>query len=422
MPSRINYLVRQFDASYTGHINLVASENVSSPNVRNALQSDLNHRYVMPPKEERDPALWEYPNQEILLEIVKETQDVACDIFGAKHADISPLSGNQVADIMLNSLLSEGDSFLSVGANEGGHFATQKIATKNSFNRIDLPYRDGEIDIEKTKVLALQNDVKLVFLDASMITHPYPVKELREALGDDIVISYDASHSMGIIAGQQFQDPFAEGADFVHGSTHKSLFGAQKGIIMSAHSKDSELGSRVFKRIVPEFVSNAHPHHIAAVGIALEECRDFGKDYARNTVQNARNFALEVHRRGINMIGANRQYTCNHQLIAAIGTEQKAEKAFRRLEAVGINANMVKVPHSNGQLFGLRLGMSEVTRRGFSNQDIIQLANLFADAIQSSRPAHLIKSDVQKLSRNHNDILYTHDPVQADSEISSHRL
>lgn len=415
MKSKINGLVRQFDAQYFEKINLVASENLSSENMRHALSSDINHRYVMPTKAERDPALWEYPNQNILRQIVSETQKVACELFHARHADISPLSGNQVASIMLTCLLQKGDSFLSIGSQDGGHFTTDKLAQTHGYNRFDLPYTNGSLDITKTKQMVRNHKAKMIFLDASMITHPYPLQELRKAVGEDVIISYDASHTMGIIAGEQFQSPLTEGADFLHGSTHKSLFGAQKGIILSVHDKDSSLGQKVFKRITPEFVSNAHPHHIAAVGIALEELRDFGQDYAKNVIKNARLFAMEASRRGIIFENARNSFTNNHQLIARMGNEKKAEVAFRHLEEVNINVNMVTVPHTNGTQHGLRLGFSEITRRNMSEQAVIQLANLFADTIMQSRKANNIRSDVKALSSAHRGIGYTHPQCNAET-------
>lgn len=412
-------LIKQYESSYHDKINLVASENISSPNVRYALQSDLSHRYAIPPKGQRHPNIWEYPNQDIVRQIVGETQKLACELFFAKHADVCPLSGNQVADIMLSNLLTKGDTFLSVSGLNGGHFTTDVLAKKYGFNRLNIPFNDSDIDIDATAALVKEHDAKLIFLDASMVSLPFPVKEMREAVGDNVIISYDASHSLGIMAGGGFQSPLKEGADFLHGSTHKSLFGPQKAMILSAHDKDSALGSKIFNNIVPNFVSNAHAHHIAALGIALEEHKDFGAQYTKDVIANAQHFAIEATRLGIRIPGRRKGFTKNHQLVIDCGPEMVANQAFESLELVGINTNMIKVPHSNGQRYGLRCGFSEVTRRKMNGNTIVHLANLVANTILKKQSLRKIQAEVKAISQSHREIGYTHDNAIAQSSLAS---
>ncbi len=418
----ISDLVKKFDAQYTQKINLVASENLSSENMRYALQSDLNHRYAIPPKGERDAAIWEYPNQNIIREIISETENIACELFHASCVDISPLSGNQVALIMLTCLLPQGDSFLSVGGNDGGHFTTSILAKKHGYHRFDIPYKNGNIDVEETAALVKKSNAKLIFLDASMILHPYPLRELRQAVGNDIVISYDASHTLGIIAGGAFQSPLEEGADFLHGSTHKSLWGPQKAIILSKHDRSSQLARKVFDRIIPEFVSNAHPHHIAALGIALEEARDFGAAYASAVISNARIFAIELTRRGFKIANANSGFTDNHQLLVKIGSEKDAVIAFQLLEKANINVNQIKMPYTNGAEYGLRLGFSEITRRNISGNTTIEIANLLADVILQKDSVTNVRDKIKTISSYRTGIAYTHEPLDAQSIIKKSKL
>ncbi len=404
----IRNLIEKYESSYHDKINLVASENLLSDNVRYALQSDLNHRYAIPPKEERHPNIWEYPNQDIIRQICGETQKLACELYHAKYTDVCPLSGNQVADIMLSNLLVKEDAFLSFSGLNGGHFTTDVLAQKYGYNRIDIPFDGSEIDIEETANLVKDNNAKLIFLDASMVSLPFPVKELRKAVGNNVIISYDASHTLGIIAGGGFQNPLKEGADFLHGSTHKSLFGPQKAMIMSIHDRDSELGQKIFKNIVPNFVSNAHMHHIAALGIALEEHRDFGQQYSKDVVANAKHFAIELTRHGIKIPNRHKGFTKNHQLVVDCGNEEEATAAFERLELVGINTNMIKVPNTGGKRYGLRCGFSEVTRRKMDGNTVIHIANLVADTILKKRPLRRIQDEVIAISQSHREVGYTH--------------
>lgn len=404
----ISSLVDQFNGLYFDGINLVASENLSSPAVRAALASDLHHRYLIP--EGADPAIWDYPNQAISREILRLTHETACRVYGAAQASAGPLSGNQIAGIMLGSLLKEGDSFLSVGGDCGGHFTTDRIALDRKFSRFDIPYdrRNGVIDVAATADLVQRTKAKLIFLDASMIAFPYPVKELRKALGPDVIISYDASHTLGIIAGGKFQNPLAEGADFLHGSTHKSLWGPQKGLILSEKTaRNSDAARRVFSSIIPLFVSNAHPHHIAALGIALEEAEMHGKKFAHNTIANARILGRELDRRGLRVAFADKNFTACHQIMVKIGTKATAQEAFRRLEDVGLRVNAIRVPYVQPAEFGLRIGASEITRRGMDGNTTVYIANLIADAVQQTRQPHLIRHDVARISACYRNVHYT---------------
>ncbi|WP_309383999.1 hypothetical protein [Cerasicoccus frondis] len=396
-------LVENFNASYYRKLNLVASENITSAAVRYALQSDFGHRYGMP--EKKDPAVWDYPDQDSIRAITRKAENLACGLFHAVAADVNPLSGNQVAMIMLTSLLQEGDSFLSVPADCGGHFATEKIAVERGYSRLDIPYRDGRLDVEQTANLVRQHQAKLIFLDASMVLFPYPLRELRVAVGDDVIISYDGSHTMGIIAGGQFQSPIEEGADFFHGSTHKSFWGPQKAIITSAHSPDEYAPAKaVFSRVMPLFVSNAHPHHIAALGIALEESQKFGREYADHVVKNARTLAHSLSNRGLKPLFEGQGFTQCHQIIVPIGNRGQAEEAFRRLEAANINVNAIHTPFRDE--YGLRIGLSELTRRGIVNGEMQATGELIADAVLAQRAVEDIRRDVAELSGSHQTIYY----------------
>jgi glycine hydroxymethyltransferase len=404
----ISSLVDAFNGLFFEGINLVASENISSPAVRAALASDLHHRYVIP--RGADPAIWDYPNQDIPRKILIATHEAACRVFGAAQASAGPHSGNMIAAIMLNGLLKKRDVFLSVGSDCGGHFTTDRIAQDRGYRRIDLPYnrREGIIDVDATATLAKRKKAKLIFLDASMIAFPYPVRELREALGDDVVVSYDASHTLGIIAGGKFQDPLAEGADFLHGSAHKSLWGPQKGLILSAKTAtESENARAVFSSIIPLFVSNAHPHHIAALGIALEESEMHGKHFARDTIANARILGRELTRLGLNVAFGDKNFTDCHQIMVKIGTKPKAQEAFRRLENVGLRVNAIRVPYVQPEEFGLRIGASEITRRGMNGNATVFIAKLIADVVLQKRDLREIRKDVASLSHSFRNVNYT---------------
>lgn len=405
--SKISNLISDYERRYHNSFNLVASENCSSPAVRAALSSDLHHRYAIPPENERPPGLWDYPHQDEIRNIIKETEALACRLFQGKQANLFPLSGNQIAQIMIMNLLQPGETFLSVGASCGGHFTTAKVAERHGVRRIDLPYDfdTGSLNVELTAELAAKEKPKMVFLDASMILFPYPVKELRSALDKDVIISYDASHTFGLIGGGRFQSPLSEGADFLHGSTHKSLWGPQKGMIIAGTSPETT--DKAFKDILPFFVSNVHMHHIAALGIALEEVEKHGAAYASVVVDNARALAAEMHRLGADVLFADQGFTDCHQIIVRIGEKQKAMQVFESLQKAGLNTNAMKMPFSKeSECYGLRIGAAEVTRRGLKGEAMLLLARLIADTIHKKQPIERIASAVSNLSQQYMDIQY----------------
>lgn len=357
-------------------LNLVASENLVSTDVRRALSSDVSMRYCIPPEDERPPSIWDYPNQAQVRAIASETERLARQLFRAEYADSRPLSGNQVAQIVLMTLVARGDTVWSVPPHCGGHFTTRVVAAREGLNLVPLPYdrSRGVIDVDAARLLARAQPPKLVFLDASMQLFPHPVAALRDALGPGPIISYDASHTLGLIAGGAFQSPLDEGADLLHGSTHKTLWGPQKGLITCR--KDGPIAARIRDVVVPLFVSNVHVHHVAALGVALEECLEFGEEYAQAVVRNAKALAEALDEFGVDVLFAELGGTESHQVMVDLGEKEESLRVWNRLQAAGLNTNAVALPFRPS--FGLRLGVAEATRRGLGPAEMRQLADWVA--------------------------------------------
>lgn len=390
-------LIAEHESRLTRSLNLVASENLISEDVKRALASDVSMRYCIPPEGERPPAIWDYPNQDQVRRMASETERLARQLFHAEYADSRPLSGNQVAQIILMSLVSRGDTVWSVPSNCGGHFATRVIAEREGLNLVPIPYAldRGIIDIDAAARLAKTQPPRLVFLDASMQLFPHPLAELREAIGPDPIISYDASHTMGLIAGGAFQTPLKEGADLLHGSTHKTLWGPQKGLITVR--EDGPVAARIRESVVPMFVSNVHVHHVAALGVALQESLEYGADYARTVVQNARALAGSLAQHGIDVLFAEIGATQSHQVMIDLGSKARSLEIWRHLQGVGLNTNAISLPFR--QSFGLRLGVAEATRRGLGAEEMRQIAHWIALCASGKHGLDDIARGVSDLSR-----------------------
>jgi glycine/serine hydroxymethyltransferase len=348
--------------------------------------------------------IWDYPNQTLMRKIEQVANRRCCELFGAAIADLRPLSGNNACNALLQGLCKSGDVIYSVSKECGGHFTTDVVCKKLGIIRKDIPYgADGRIDLSRfAEVLAAGPTPKLVFLDASMILFPYPVEGIRRLVGDEVIISYDASHTLGIIAGGQFQAPFKEGADIIQGSTHKSFFGPQKGIFL--FRQESEASRAIQEEITPYFVSNSHPHHMAALGVAAEEMLKYGERYAKMVVDNTRTLAASLYKHGFDVLFPSEGFTRSHLFITKISDTQDPELLFSELQAVGIHVNLISVPFGSGK--GFRIGCAEVSRRGFVPSDMEEMGDLVAALTFKRKSKNAVKQLVKELSLAHSGIEY----------------
>lgn len=412
-------LLQGQEERWSTSLNLVASENVLSPAARWAMSGDLAHRYCIPPEGERPPAIWDYPNQERVRAVHALAERSVCAAFNAAAADVRPLSGNNAAYIVLQGLLRSGGTLASVPADCGGHFATAEICEREGIRRIDLAYdrEAGVVDVARTAELCERHRASVVFLDASTHLRPHPVAELRAALGSRATLIYDASHVMGLIAARVFQDPLGEGADVLQGSTHKSLPGPQKGLF--AFRSDDEVRRRIHETITPLFVSNAHSHHVAALCVSLEEMREFGCGYGSQVVRNARALARKLHERGERVLLARHGFTSSHQVVWVVGDRHTGLRQVAALEAAGLHVNLIRAPFTGGE-HGFRLGASELTRRGMTENELAIVGDLLVSAACEERDPHDIAGDVAELSQAFTSVCYGY-PVPVLAAVGSER-
>ena len=400
---KINLLIRQMEEKRARSLNMIASENIASSAVMDALSSDFANRYMMP--EERPENMWDFPNQFFNREVVKITEDLAKKLFFGDYADVRALSGNNVAYVIITSQVPIGGTLFRIPDACGGHFATVPICQRERIQVVDLPFNMErcEIDLAALPALYHQHRPELIFLDASMVLFPQPTAAIRAAIGDDAVISYDCSHVLGLVAGQSFTNPLQEGADIVHGSTHKSMFGPQKGLIVCR--EDGAVAAKIRDIITPTFVSNSHVHHIAALGVALEELDLYGQAYGQQVIKNAQVLAATLDGEDVQVFAKQRGYTQSHQIWAIIGDQDQAHQSFRDLERINIHVNLIKIPFTDR--YGLRIGTSELTRRGFNENDMAQVGELMLQCIRNSVPAAILQKEVEKLALGKQELFYT---------------
>ena len=239
-------------------INLIASENVASKAVREMLISDLGNRYAIGFLHNRF-----YSGTKYVDELEGYTTDLAKRVFRAEHVNYVPISGTMANLVLFNGLTVPGDVVTALSVIDGGHASFRECSKIHGVSLVPLPFSMDtmNIDVGEAERLIARVKPKLVLLGASEILFPHPVREIRR-IADDMgaSVAYDAAHVLGLIAGGTFQDPLKEGADVVTGSTHKTFFGPQGGIILckSRHAK-------AIDNAAWQLVNNHHIHRVAGL-------------------------------------------------------------------------------------------------------------------------------------------------------------
>jgi len=361
-------------------LNLIPSENIMSPTARKLLSSELTHRYTA-----RDKF---YMGTRFTDAIEQHGEKLARELFRAESADLRPLSGHIADMIVLANHTKPGDKLMCISPENGGYPGMWKEGLTGllRLKPYSLPFskEDWNIKTEEAAETIQRVKPKIIILGGSLILFPYKVNQLAKiARENGAFIGFDGSHVLGLIAGKQFQDPLAEGANALFGSTHKSFFGPQGGIILA----DKEHGERLKQKIYPAFVDNAHWNRIAALTYTLAEMKKFGKAYAKQVVRNAQALARALNDYGFPVICKHLGFTSSHQLILEYGDPKKARAVAEKLQDANIITDCV-----------IRIGTCETTRRGMKEKEMLTIAELLKRTVIDEEQARSVKKDVARLS------------------------
>ncbi|MFP4005249.1 MAG: serine hydroxymethyltransferase [Candidatus Hadarchaeia archaeon] len=397
-------------------VNLIGSENVPSPAVREAMTTDFGNRYAEGPPGERVYAGCKYIDEVEFL-----AMDLAKDVYGAKHANVQPVSG-VLANLSTYTAFTEpGDTLMVLPISKGGHISMGKkkfngtAGAVHGLNVEYIPFDEEEmnIDVDKAKDRIAEVEPELFLFGASVFLFPHPVEELTDvAKAHGARVAYDAAHVAGLIAGNQFQDPLSEGAEIMDCSTHKTLPGPQHGMVLT--SKE-DLKEDIDKAVFPGVVSNHHLHAVAALAISLAEVKEFGEEYAEQIVNNARSLAEALHERGIEVVGSEKGYTSSHLILADITEHGLGGDLEKKLEEANIilNRNLLPWDIREDRHYenpgGIRIGVSEVTRLGMEEGEMEEIAELITRVIVENEEPEKVKTDVEAFAENYSRLHYCFD-------------
>lgn len=410
-------LLKQHHKWFQESIPLIASENVPSPAVREAITTDFGNRYAEGWPGERVYAGCRYIDQVEFkcIELMKK-------LFNAEFVDVRPISG-VVANLAVYTAFTEpGDTLMALSIPCGGHITSGKKelggtagAVKGlAVEYLPLDYKELNIDVDKAKIKiqelsAKGKPPKFIMFGASVFPFPHPVRELVEtAHSVGATVGYDAAHVAGLIAGKQFQDPLREGADVVSLSTHKTFFGPQHGGILSWE----KYAEKIKKATFPGMVSNHHLHAVAGVTIACAEMLEFGEKYADQIVRNAKALAQALHERGFNVLAEHKGFTQSHVIlidITKLGDGGTIEETLEKANII-INRNLLPWDIKEGRHFmhpgGIRIGVSEVTRLGMKEQDMNEIAEFIKRVIIDKESVEKVRADVAEFRKNWQKVHY----------------
>ena len=409
--------------------NLIPSENTPSLFVKLCEIGDPSGRYAEHKtalKKEIDSLagtgalkgdqVYYYQGAEFIHQIEQLLKTEFAAFIGGTDVETRPVSGQMANEIVFKGLvkflLTKPEGFPELGASRrlpcvmnndltfGGHLSAQPYGALYNLsedNIVNFPVSAAnpyKTDIDKMLELAAKHRPALIIFGKSMFLHPEPIQAMRAFL-DTVpdyrpLVMYDGAHVLGIL-GQRFQDPLVEGAQFVTGSTHKTFFGPQRGIIAAKLPVDGpyrKLWTDIVVRTFPGATSNHHLGTQLAMLAATMEMNAFKDEYQAQTLSNARAFAKSCAAAGIPVEGGEDEgFTYTHQVIIRVSSFGDAKEISSRLEASNIIVNYQALPDDETFYHpsGIRMGVQEMTRFGMKEQDFDTLARFMADIILKNK-------------------------------------
>ena len=375
------------------HIELIASENYTSPAVMEAQGGQLTNKYAEGYPGKRFYGGCEYVDQVELLAI-----DRLKTLYGAEYANVQPHSGSQANQAVYFSILKPGDTIMGMNLGHGGHLTHGSPANLSGklFNIVAYGLNSNEeIDYDEMERIAVQNKPKLLIGGASAYSLRFDwarMSEIAKKVGAYFMV--DMAHYSGLIAAGVYPNPVPH-ADFVTSTTHKTLRGPRGGIILAKAEFEKSLNSSVF----PGLQGGPLMHVIAAKATAfLEAQQPEFKVYQAQVIKNASQIATTLAERGLRIISGR---TESHMFMVDLrpkGLTGKAADAALGMAHITVNKNSIpNDPESPFVTSGIRIGTPAVTTRGFMEEEARQVANLIADILDNPTSETVIAATKDKV-------------------------
>lgn len=381
-------------------IQLIASENFTSPAVIKATGSVLTNKYS-----EGYPAKRYYGGNEVIDEVENVARDRAKALFNAPHANVQPHSGANANMAVYLALLTPGDTVVGLGLDQGGHLThgSPVNASGKLYNFVSYGVTPGDerIDMDQVRDIARTERPKLIVAGATAyarIIDPQPFREIADEVG--AIFLFDAAHIAGLIAGGQHPNPMEHGADIMTFTTHKTLRGPRGGAILCTEA----LADTIDKSVFPGLQGGPLDHVIAAKALAFAEAAtpEF-RQYSAQVVRNASALAEALVGHGLRLVSGG---TDNHLVLVDLRSfdpDLSGKKARLALDRAGISLNENTVPEDPRPPYitsGLRIGTPAVTTQGMAEPEMVTVAGLIHRTLvgrEDEAELAAIKDEVQAL-------------------------
>lgn len=374
-------------------LNLIAPEGPPSPTVTALLSSEVGMRASVGNLGQSNR--WFAGNRHI-DEIEALCVELLKKLFGTRYADYRLVSSTIGIMAVYTALTEPGDVIMSLDQPFGGHVSHRNDgpAGVRGLKIVDIPFDpvELEVDLDLFRKVAPLVRPKLVTLGATMTLFPYPLQAMYDTVsewGGDIF--FDGAHQLGLIVGDQFQNPLREGAAVMTGSAGKTFSGPQSGIIVW---NDSRLTGPITHAIFPMLAGSHQVNRVAALAASAAELLAYGSVYMAQIVRNAQALGAALSNRGIPILGAHKGYTTTHQVIADVRQFGGGLRVEQLLAAANIITNKNLIPadqqHRNHP-GGLRMGTIEITRLGMHEREMDMVADFIARVlVKREAPEHVM--------------------------------
>ena len=379
------------------HIELIASENYTSPRVMEAQGSVLTNKYAEGYPSKRYYGGCEYVDvaEQLAIDRVKQ-------LFGADYANVQPHSGSQANAAVYMALLQPGDTVLGMSLAHGGHLThgAKVNFSGKIYNAIQygLNEKTGEIDYEQVEKLAQEHKPKMIIAGFSAYSRVVDWQRFRNiADGVGAYLFVDMAHVAGLVAAGVYPSP-VQIADVTTSTTHKTLRGPRGGIILA--KANPEIEKKLNSIVFPGIQGGPLMHVIAAKAVAFKEALEPGfKTYQQQVVKNARAMAKVFIERGFEIVSGG---TDNHLMLVSLikqGLTGKDVDAWLGNAHITVNKNSVpNDPQSPFVTSGIRVGTPAITTRGFGESECRELAGWICDIIDAKGDQAVIDAVREKVS------------------------
>ncbi|MFP3496132.1 serine hydroxymethyltransferase [Pseudomonas sp. SIMBA_059] len=391
-------------------INLVAAESPTSPSVRALLSSEVGTR-ASGGHIGRDNRFFSGMKnidelESLCVELLKIT-------LRAQHADHRLMGGMAAVLAAYTALARPEDNVMTVPVIRGGDTSNRTNGPPGvrGLKVWDIPFVHKTADIDLTRFSEVARTLKpaVIGLGMTLTLFPLPVADIKGIVSPwGGKVYFDAAHQLGLISAGLFQDPLAEGADLMTGSSGKTFSGPQGGVVVW---NDATLTSALHDTIFPTLTGSHQINRVAALAVAATEMLEYGQIYMKQVVSNAQALAIQLERRGVTVFYREQGYTRTHQIVIDSKPNTCGREAVQRLEAANIIANEMPLPWDTDPYkeTGIRLGTVEVTRLGMKEPEMAWIAEQIAKVLLHKEDPMAIANGVIDFMKNHRTVYYCHE-------------